>query len=103
MTGTATGQPPISEAQFQRQVLDLARILGWAAYHPMLSKWSERGWPDVCLVKPPRLILAELKRENGKTTPHQDRWLEMLRACPGVETYLWRPSDLDGIARCLGA
>lgn len=98
-----SGLPTITEKDFQRQVLDLARILGWAAYHPMLSKWSERGWPDVVLCKPPRLILAELKRENGKTTPHQDRWLEMLGRCPGVETYLWRPSDLDGIARCLGA
>lgn len=95
--------PPVTEAQFMRQVLDLARIFGWSSYHPMLSKWSERGWPDLALVKPPRFILAELKRENGKTTPHQDRWLEMLRGCPGVEVYLWRPSDLDGIARCLGA
>jgi len=54
-------------------------------------------------VKPPRFTLAELKRENGRTTPHQDHWLQMLSQCPCVEVYLWRPSDLDGIARCLGA
>lgn len=98
--------PPITEKEFQRQVLDLAGILGWAAYHPLLSKWSERGWPDLalCRVGPNgvgRLILAELKRENGKTSPHQDRWLAILRACPGVETYLWRPSDLELIAEIL--
>lgn len=96
-----TGLPLTTECEFQRQVLDLAGILGWTVYHPALSKWSERGWPDLALVRPPRFVLAELKRENGKTTIHQDRWLGLLRACPGVETYLWRPSDLDAIASVL--
>lgn len=98
---TTATLPPITEAAFLRQVLDLAGILGWAAYHPALSKWSERGWPDLALCRPPRLILAELKREDGRTTLHQDRWLDMLGACPGVETYLWRPSDLEAIAAVL--
>lgn len=98
---TTTAPPTITERDFQRQVLDLAGILGWAVYHPALSKWSERGGPDLAMVRPPRLVLAELKRETGKTSPHQDRWLGMLGACPGVETYLWRPSDLDHIAEIL--
>ena len=93
--------PALTEREFQRQVLDLAGILGWTVYHPMLSKWSERGWPDLALVRPPRFVLAELKRESGKTTPYQDTWLDLLRACPGIETYLWRPSDLDSIAGIL--
>jgi hypothetical protein len=92
--------PVISEKEFQRQVLDVARIYGWSVYHPMLSKWSERGWPDLALVRPPRLLFAELKRENGKTTDHQDRWLGLLSACP-VEVYLWRPSDLERVAEVL--
>jgi len=100
MTATVA-LPPITERDFQRQVLDLAHILGWTVYHPMLSKWSERGWPDLAMVRPPRFVLAELKRVGGKTTPDQDRWLEMLTACPGVETYLWRPSDLDRVAEIL--
>lgn len=93
--------PLITERDFMRQVMDLAGILGWVTYHPMLSKWSERGWPDLAMVRPPRFILAELKRETGKTSVHQDRWLALLRECPGVETYLWRPSDLDTIAGIL--
>lgn len=92
---------PITEAQFLRQVLDLARMLGWRAYHPALSKWSERGWPDLALVRPPRLVFAELKTDRGKTTSHQDEWLALLRACPGAETYLWRPADLEQIAEGL--
>ena len=92
----------VTEAQFLRQVLDLARIYRWMAYHPALSKWSERGWPDLALVRPPHLVLAELKTDRGRTTEHQDRWLAALRACPGVETYLWRPADFDAIAAGLG-
>lgn len=98
---TTTVLPALTEREFQRQVMDLAGILGWSIYHPALSKWSERGWPDLALVRPPRFVLAELKRENGKTTDHQDRWLDMLRACPGIEAYLWRPSDIDAIAGIL--
>ena len=38
----------VSEKDFQRQVLELAKLYRWHAYHPALSKWSERGWPDLC-------------------------------------------------------
>jgi hypothetical protein len=100
MTATVA-LPLITERDFQRQVLDLAGILGWTVYHPMLSKWSERGWPDLSMVRPPRFVLAELKRETGKTSPDQDRWLGMLGSCPGVEVYLWRPSDIETIAGVL--
>ncbi len=93
--------PALTEREFQRQVMDLAGILGWTVYHSALSKWSERGWPDLAMVRPPRFVLAELKRETGRTTVHQDRWLALLRDCPGVETYLWRPSDLDAVADLL--
>lgn len=54
-------------------------ILGCTAYHPAVWKWSEPRWPDLALIKPPRFIIAELKREAGKTTPDQERWLAMLR------------------------
>lgn len=96
-----SAMPAISEKAFQRQVIDLSRIFRWQVYHPQLSKWSERGWPDLAMVRPPRFILAELKRENGQTSPYQDAWLGWLRACPGLEVYLWRPSDLDAIAEVL--
>ncbi len=53
------------------------------------------------MVRPPRLVFAELKAERGRTTPHQERWLALLGACPGVESHLWRPSDLAHIAEVL--
>jgi hypothetical protein len=92
--------PPISEAEFQRQVLDVAKLFRWTVYHPMLSKWSERGFPDLTMVRGSRLIFAELKRENGKVSEHQERWLGLLKGAR-QEVYLWRPSDIDTIAEVL--
>ena len=91
----------LTEKQWLRQVTDLARLYRWHVYHPWLSIRSERGWPDVAMVRPPRLILAELRTDRGKVTPHQQEWLDLLGACPGVETHLWRPSDFDRIAEVM--
>lgn len=98
--GARVAAPPMTEAAFLRAVRDLARIYRWESYHPFLSRWSECGFPDLVLARPPRLLFAELKTDRGKTTPDQDRWLELLRGCPG-EVYLWRPAMLDEIAKVL--
>jgi len=91
----------MTEKDFQRQVLDLARMFRWRVYHPMLSKWSERGFPDLTMIRAPRVVFAELKREDGKRTVHQDEWAELIGRCTGVEYYLWRPSDIEAIAEAL--
>lgn len=90
--------PAATEAGWLRQVQDLASILGWRTYHPYLSIRSTRGWPDLALVRPPRYILAELKRDGGKLTRAQVEWIELLRQCPGIEVYVWFPRDLAAIA-----
>ena len=95
---TTNHLPPVSEATFQRQVIELAKTLGWLVYHPLLSKWSEPGWPDLAMVRPPRLILAELKGEKGKLTLAQMAWLGKLSQCEGIEVYSWWPRDLEAIA-----
>jgi hypothetical protein len=92
---------PLTEREWQHQVTDLARTLGYTIYHTQFSKWSESGWPDLALCRPPRLLLVELKSERGKVTEAQQKWLTMLAQCPGVEVKLWRPGQLDEIVRCL--
>lgn len=79
---TAVKAPPLSEKLFQRQVLELAKIMGWRVYHPFLSKWSERGFPDLTMVRARdrRLLFAELKAEAGRLTPAQVEWQELLAA-----------------------
>jgi hypothetical protein len=101
MTPPAVKAPPVTERQFLRQVIDLARVSRWKTYHTQLSKWSEAGWPDLALLRRPRLVLAELKSDKGKLTLAQQEWVDELAACGGFEVYVWRPADLEEIARIL--
>jgi hypothetical protein len=53
------------------------------------------------LCRPPRLIVAELKRVGGRLTAAQRGWLDALGQCAGVECYLWCPEDWDAIVTTL--
>jgi hypothetical protein len=124
----AETMPPLTEKAFQAQVVELAKILGWRVYHPFLSKWSERGFPDLTMVRARdrRLVFAELKGDRGKVTEAQAEWQELLgrvsqgpmlcgegphgRArpeprldcCPPmIEVFVWRPADWDTIEQVL--
>lgn len=99
--GAEAIRPPISEGALTTYVRDLAKLYHWRRYHTWLSKHSPAGFPDEVLVRPQRLVFAELKSEKGKLSSEQQAWLEELRQVPGVEVYLWRPADMDEIARVL--
>lgn len=83
----------VSEKDFMADVVELATWTGWRNYHTHDSRRSNPGFPDIVLVRDGRLIFAELKSEKGKPTPAQRAWLGELRRCPGVEAYVWCPSD----------
>lgn len=101
-----------TEAQFQRQVTDLADIYGWRWLHVRKSvgrrngsaAWQTttnlKGWPDLLLWRSGRMVAAELKSATGKVTPEQSEVLASLRGA-GVDVYVWRPDDLEDIAACL--
>ena len=91
----------ISERDLTAYVRDIARACGWRRYHTFLSKHSPAGFPDEVLVRPPRLVFAELKTARGRVKPEQQAWLEALRAVPGVEVFVWRPCDMDEILEVL--
>lgn len=99
----ATQLADVLEDEWDRQLFRgptaLATMLGWTSYHTLRSKGSKSGYPDRTLVRD-RIIFAELKREKAKPTPDQVEWLNRL-AFAGGEVYLWRPSDLEDIARIL--
>ncbi len=109
---TAISGERLSERDFERQVLELAKICGWRTAHFRPAKTS-KGWrtpvsgdgaglPDLILVRPPEIVFAELKSEaGGKLRPEQREWLEALSRCEGVEARLWRPSDFEEIERTL--
>jgi len=84
----------IPEKQFQASVAQLARMRRWETYHTYDSRRSNPGFPDLVLVRAPRIIFAELKTLKGKLTASQERWIAALSACPeAVEVYVWRPND----------
>lgn len=91
----------MSEKAWTKWVVSTAADFGWERYHPTLSVYSPRGWPDEALCRPPRLILAELKTMTGRVSPDQKKWLALLEQCPGVEVYLWRPCHQDEVIRVL--
>ena len=92
--------PLQSEASFAQQVVDLAGRLRWRVYRTWKSQHSPAGFPDLCMVRRPRVVFAELKRQDKSPTPEQQAWLDDLRAC-GHEAYLFRPSDFEEIVRIL--
>jgi hypothetical protein len=93
--------PPLSsdprEAEWQSEVIRLATIGGWRHHHQFNARRSGKGWPDLTLVRPPELVIAELKTERGRVSDEQKGWLADLAAC-GVEVYVWRPSDLEQVS-----
>jgi VRR-NUC domain len=91
----------VSERDLTGYVRDVARAFGWRRYHTWISKHSAAGFPDEVLVRGGRLIFAELKRDKGKLSVEQEAWLEDLRGVPGVDVYVWRPSQMDEIAQVL--
>lgn len=88
-----------TEKQWQAEVVRAARLLGWTAYHTHDSRRSEPGWPDLALVRD-RLVMAELKTDTGRISPDQQRWLDLLGGA-GIETYVWRPRDIDEVLAVL--
>ena len=91
----------ITEKQFESQVKDLAKLYGWNYYHTWRSIHSPAGFPDCVMVRPPRLIFAELKSSKGELSVPQQHWLNVLRECDLVEVYLWKPEQFEEIVEKL--
>lgn len=103
MTHDARKPPPslpLTESQWQGDILKIAKRGQWDAYHTYNSKRSKPGFPDLLLIRPPELVIAEIKTDRGKTSPEQDVWLAALAAC-GLEVYVWRPRDIEQVSQRL--
>ncbi len=107
----------MTEQSFTTELLKWAKTYGWRCFHVrnsghagMTAVQGDKGFPDLVLVKPPRLIFAELKIGKKKPTPEQQAWLDALAENSGdvygmpsnaVETFVWRPEDWSSILAVL--
>lgn len=95
----------MTERELQRAVLGLAATHHWRAVHFLparsmrdgraflTAQQGDKGFPDLVLLRPPRLIFAELKSDRGRVDFDQATWLNSLGTVAGVEDYVWRPRD----------
>jgi hypothetical protein len=91
----------LNEKAWLAQVRTYARTHGWMTSHTLHSVGSEPGWVDLVCLKPPVLVLAELKTTHGRLSLHQRQWLEGLQQVTTVRTHLWRPEDWDQVRQVL--
>lgn len=92
----------MTEAEFQRRVIDTAVLHGWRVHHSRPAR-TGRGWrtpieghpgvPDLVLARGGTVLLAELKSDRGRISIDQGAWLDAL----GNHGRLWRPRDWPGI------
>jgi hypothetical protein len=110
----------VAERDFQRQVTDLAELLGWTWCHWRALRngrgiWQVpvegplgKGWPDLTLVRERdrRLVFAELKRWDQDPTPEQVAVLELLEGsaasatCGGRQTSATRSTRARSTRCC---
>lgn len=96
------------ERYFTDDVKRYARRGGWLPFHTLHAKGSDPGFPDLILLRVPRLVVAELKIPPNTTSDWQDCWLAGFASLGllsgphlSIETYLWTPADWPEIERVL--
>ncbi len=97
----------LTEAQFQTWIVRRARERGWRLQFHILraqvkdGRWttnsSTPGVPDLWLLRPPQLVVLELKRWGGKATEDQAKWIAGLQKVPGVEAYVVSPEHAQEV------
>jgi hypothetical protein len=101
----------VTEKELKDHVVALAKHFGYLVHHDLPAmnvrgRWAthvqgDTGFPDLILVHPKGgIVVIELKRETGKVTPGQKRWLAAF-SMAGILTQVVRPSDLNFITRIL--
>lgn len=93
----------ISEADFQKRIIDYARLRGWKVCHVRPAQ-TTRGWrtpyqgdsglPDLILARNGRVMLAELKSDAApEPSEAQYAWI----GAAGMNGRVWRPHHWDSI------
>lgn len=107
------GDPPRRRAQPERHFTDRVKRYatrgGWLPYHTLRAKGSDPGFPDLVLLRVPRLVVAELKvPPNTHPSDWQEVWLAGWRTLAllsgphlSIEVFLWTPDQWSDVERVL--
>ena len=107
----------MTEAEFQRQVIQLATLFGWRVHHVRPARvrvrgkdtyrtpvQGHKGFPDLVLARRGRVIFAELKTGRGRLSEDQILWRDAMSGGQAAEYAgwkIWRPMDWAHIERIL--
>lgn len=91
----------MNEAALQQLLTDAAELNGWLVFHDNDSRRNAAGFPDLVLVKPPRVLFLELKSEIGRVRPEQHVWMEALMRSDTIASAIVRPEHADHIIKYL--
>lgn len=86
----------LAETPWMHQIERVAATLQFYSYHPHLSKWSARGWPDLSLLGTPyatapgKAVWIETKDDKGVLTTEQVKVIDLMLGC-GLEVHVLRP------------
>lgn len=93
----------VPEWQLQADIINRLIFHHWLWHHTPDSAANRKpprgvaqpcaGLQDIVAVRPPRVLFIETKTQKGRERTQQTLWREVLAQCPGVEVYLWRPTD----------
>ena len=93
----------VSEQAYMSTIQQAAEIYGWYQYHTHDSRRSTPGFPDLVLIKPPKVIFLEVKREKARLSVAQADVLAMLWGCNEVQAAVVRPSDWAQVVEWLSS
>lgn len=79
---------PILERDLQDAVVDAARLFGYRVFHTRPARtgkgwrtpvqYDGKGFPDLVLARPGRLMFVELKTGGGTVSQEQAGWIDVL-------------------------
>ena len=89
----------MSEAEFQRYVLQALHRRQWLWWHNPDSRRVNAGMPDLLAVHDdiPVLLALELKGPRTRVTPLQRSVIETMSRVPGVYARIVRPADWPAV------
>jgi hypothetical protein len=104
---------PLTESEWQQQLVELAELHGWQWCHWRAARTAHgwrtpvsgpigAGFPDLLLVHPrrQRVLFVEVKSDTGRLAPEQRAVHDVLRTA-GLDVRVFRPADWDALIEVL--